>query len=925
MGNTAMPKRAGAPIVVVYEGQEYHSAASELAHYAQQITGKQASLISGCDSSTTAKETFVVGPPGANSITRMLDEYSQGRISSALRQPQAIVVWPVAHNGNRFVVLAGANPITTLWAVYAYLEEFCHVGFFQDGEHIPMGELVFDGKPLVSAPRFVDRSAPPAVGTGHWGLKKFYPRFWTLDEIKRDLSWAAKRRLNMTIAPLGVTSGLTDEVARRACEATGYPIGPPAEEVLDVSGFPTSWSWPIEMRTRMTQEALADGRSLGIRFVYSIAPGQVPLEFRAKYPDFQYVKAERWSHAEIHPDDPFYAAFTKQYLHEVIDAFGTDHLYCASPYCETSPEGTEDENFELKRKAGLHFIGLLKEVDPDAVWVTDSWDFFWSRETWTAERVKAYLDEIPRERLYIYDTNADNRGVPVYREHGYFHGKDWAFGIMHSAAGLDQIHGDMRHVLSELRHVATDPKAKRCRGVWLVPELTHYNVMYYDFLTRAAWDPVGLDLDEFFGDYALRRYGATSALTMRRAIAHVADALQTREVNVPVYNLATLKWIWHNAPPWIQQHTVPRLRQAIRIALDERERQRDNPLYENDLVSIAKAYLAELAGYHFHRAHAAYAASDAAGLHVETLRCLAAIEWIGKTLSTRPDYSLGEMIAEVMSVAGTNPNTPRMILRGTVNWDYCANDSYEQVANYDLPRMAAYLAGLRERLDAGGGPIDMWKTVEGLSPTHDEWVNGDKTLRRAVVFNGRTLDAVVEAFETCSAAAPRALLDGRPLRRGRTVAWREDFSSADHWQSGEPGARLDGNVISSDPAFGPTGTRMHKEWVDMPVWGTMRTTAAADLASVDLKRTPLLTIRYRIETGEDPIHLWANWNGPSGKPRKTRVWRSFAPRGKWATDTVDLLLALRSQAEEPTELLSLEFATQRCPHEFRIERLEISG
>lgn len=917
-----MPKGT---VAVVYGGEEYRAAAEELAAYVERITGTRPALAGDAEGATTAATTLVVGPPSANPLAAELDKALKGAISAAIASPQAIVVRPVAHDGKRFVVLAGADPVSTLYAVHAYLEEFCDVGFFQDGEYVPTGPLPFDGDPLVSAPRFTDRQGPMAVGGGHWGLKKFYARFWTLDEIKRELRWMAKRRLNVALAPLGISTGLAEEVIRQTCEEIGYPVGPPGEDVLSVSGFPISWSWPPAMRTAMTREALDYGRGLGIRFIYGFAPGQVPQEFKARYPDRKYVEAERWSHAELHPDDPLYAKYTKLCVRKFIEMFGTDHLYFSAPYGEVSPEATPDKNFELKKKAALRFLGLLKEIDPQAVWVSGSWDFFWSRETWTQERVKAYLDAVPAADFSINDTNADNRGIPVYREHGYFHGKPWSFGVMHSAAGLDQIHGDFDLVLSRLQHVATEPKARHCRGVGLVPELTHYNVMYYDFLTRAAWDPTGLELDAFFEDFALRRYGERSAPTMRRAIEQVVAGLYTRELNVPVYNLAVLKWIWQNTPPWLQRHTVPRLYRALGLAIEERENQHDNPLYENDVLNMTKAYLAELAAYHFHGAHAAYAAGDREGLKQETASCLGAIEWIAKILSTRPDYSLAEMIAEVMTVPGTNPKTPRMILQGAVNWDYCCNDSYEQVANYDLPRMSNYLALLAERLGAGSPAIDMWKEVESLSPTHDDWTNGEATLQRAVVFEGTTLDAVAAAIEACSAAVPKALLDGRPLARGGTVSWREDFSSGGHWEAGEKGARVNGNVISSDPAFGPTGWRMHKEWVDMPMWGTVRTTPAAGLAALDLRQTPLLTIRYRIEAGADPVHLWANWKGASRQARRTRVWRSFAPRGEWATDTIDLLHALRSQAEEPQELLSLEFGTLRPPYEVRVEALEISG
>jgi len=56
-----------------------------------------------------------------------------------------------------------------------------------------------------------------------------------------------------------------------------------------------------------------------------------------------------------------------------------------------------------------------------------------------------------------------------------------------------------------------------------------------------------------------------------------------------------------------------------------------------------------------------------------------------------------------------------------------------------------------------------------------------------------------------------------------------------------------------------------------------------------------------------------------------RIWRSFVRAKKWTTDTLDLLHALRSQGEEPKEVLSLGIATQRPPQAVRIGLLKISN
>jgi hypothetical protein len=915
---------------IVHPGGDFAIAARELASYVERMTGIRPVLIDD-PAPIELEAVYVIGPATANPLTREIDESLGGAMSQALTADEAFVVWPLEHDGRPHVVIAGKNAAATLSAAYAYLERFCHVGFFQDGDRVPKTSPAFDGEPLISAPRFRDRKGPACLGGGHWGLKKFYTRFWTPNEIRAEIDWMVKRRLNMMVVSLGVQAGSTDHLAREVCADLGYPLDPPTESVQHVSGFPVTWSWPPEYSAGVLRDAISYGRRLGIRFIYAIGLGEVPIAFKAKYPRLRYVEDKgvvsevRWDHAQVHPDDPFYKEFTSAYLRKLIDAFGTDHLYAGAPYGETSPEATIEESFELKKKASLRFLELLRDVDPDATWVTDSWDFFWSRETWTPARVKQYLDAMPADAFYIYDTNADNRGVPVYEEHGHFHGKDWAFGVMHSAAQHDQIHGDLRLLHERVTHAAASPEASKCRGVFLVPELTNYNVMLHDFLTRETWDPAQVDPDQFLDDFALRRYGPESASAIRRALHDIASALYTREINAPVYNLGILKWIWHNTPPWIQLHTIPLLSRALRAFAHESANQIDNLLYENDLVDLAKAYLAEIAAWHFHQANAAYAAGDGDALRRSAGCCLGCIEWIARILSTRADRSLAVMIDEVMRVPGTNPNTPRMILQGTINWDYCSNDSYEQVANYYLPQMADYFRTIQTRIAAGSPPIDLKTLVDALSPTHEDWIAGPRTLSRTVTFEGTALDAILAALRSVEPTIPEHVLMGATTRAGGDAVWRGDLARADLWEVAMPAIRLDDGIISTDPAFGPVGSYMHKEWVDMPVWGTVRTSSAAGLSTVDLRKTPLLTIRYRIEEGRDPVHLWANWEGRSGEAHRARVWRSFLPVGERGTDTLDLLLALRSRGDDPRAIRSLEFGLQRHPHAVRIDALEISG
>ena len=107
---------------IFYCSADYQFAARELASYIEKITGERPSLVKNPARSPGSRNVFVIGPPSDNAIASELDESHGGSISKALSEPQSFVVWPIERGQTRYVVLAGQAPVTTLYAVYGYLE-----------------------------------------------------------------------------------------------------------------------------------------------------------------------------------------------------------------------------------------------------------------------------------------------------------------------------------------------------------------------------------------------------------------------------------------------------------------------------------------------------------------------------------------------------------------------------------------------------------------------------------------------------------------------------------------------------------------------------------------------------------------------------------------------------------------------------------
>ena len=192
-----------------------------------------------------------------------------------------------------------------------------------------------------------------------------------------------------------------------------------------------------------------------------------------------------------------------------------------------------------QERGGKVKIGqIFKELDKDAIWQTDSWDFQAVPSLWTPDRIKNWFDHLPKEMMTIYDT----AGIinPQYKKTNYFEGAKWTLGILHSFQGEDHLHGNLKRAFNAIQELSADPRADKCEGIYHVPEISGHNVLYFDLTTNLAWNPDNYPgVDNYLDEYTRRRFGETDFANMRQAIAFLTAAVygNSRETNgqMPIY------------------------------------------------------------------------------------------------------------------------------------------------------------------------------------------------------------------------------------------------------------------------------------------------------------------------------------------------------------------------------------------------------
>jgi len=720
-----------------------HHAASELAEYIRRMTGS-AVIISGTPPESNDRMTVIelsLGSgaerlrslPGAENAERLRDGFV------------------ISSQGPRRLTIAAVAPEGLLYGVYEYLERCCGVGFFWDGEHIPERvDVPVDGTDMAVLPRWPIRNYSLPDG---WGLAKYYMHFRTQEHRKLTAEWLAKRKVNLSILGFGPSIALAGESAARV-----FGLDDTRPDNFTIDGYPGVLDYPATARTKLIKDYLDYCRRLGIRFIYGFCYGHVPHQFRDQHPEYRYVGNLYDGIAAIHPDDPACERWMRRFSSDIIATYGTDHLYHDVPYAENTADDDLDQSFRLKLNASLHLAKLYRELDESAIWSMDTWDITFMRTfhkgplVWTPERVEQYFKSLPLDMMLIYDTWGDEK--PSYKETDYYYGARWALGVLHSFQGDDHPHGDLADIIRRIQDLSADPKASNCQGIYVVAESTGHNIVFFDLLTRLAWNPDCVTLDDHLSGFARRRYGGELMLP---ALELLVRAVYSGGGRWPIYK----KLGCHAGPsfwwPVFEEKEVEDdgyaalpneiglLRQVVESALEHRERLRGNPLYVIDVSDWCRTYLNYVFNWAVLDAYRGLKAGDVERLRSSAQAARECLKHIEDILSTRQEFSLSAQIDRCMKVPGTNPYLPWYMKKHAVNVLYATNENYEQMHWFYAPRIEVYLREIEKRAMHAVKSINWSDVEERLGQIEKRWLDGDITVPEKHRFGGTTMEAVEQA------------------------------------------------------------------------------------------------------------------------------------------------------------------------------------
>jgi len=782
-------------------------AARELAKYAAQMSGAEV-RVEEADKAGGIAGCFLVGTPESNPAIAQLEKDGAVDFSALTGATDGFLIRSVKAGDGSAVVIGGLPDRATLYGVYHYLEKYHHVGFFWDGERVPKGELIMGGLNEVQISPFEIR------WLHRWNrvvMKKYTGWMDTVEEWKRDLDWQSKVKLNATA---GFGSISVEGLGSAGVEEKVFGVGPLSDLPMTGDG---SWPWArIEPDKQFSEKTLAVIRythDLGIRTSYWVPIGGVPRRYKDAHPEKEYVGHS----ALLSPSDPDAMKLSTALLRVFTEKFGTSHLYAGDAYGEQAPG---KEPLQLKIEGTRRTAEFLREVDadPSMIYLAFGWDTIVNPGSiWPKRNVKRFLKELP-EHAWCYEIYADLVPKPFFDVYEGYFGRRWAYGVIGDLGGDDSLHGDFEFDLQNARNaVRTYPN---CRGFTIGPENSRLNLPYYDFIARVAWNPEEVDVDTWVDDFCLRRYGPEAAAGMAEAWRAALPAMAFKYPGWwmtprPLYQMVNRPPLAMNRP--YLERRMPQTclamgmdRDALALALAERENLAESALYENDLVELARTFLHRVTDYYLVEWVLATERGDTAAAEADEKMLFAAMDWVKLILSHRPDYHLSTTRDLMAGIKGGNPYYEKIVRNNAIDQAYDTFDAYEVIELYYKPLVRAYMAFVRG---------DAHPTVDEVKAA---WMAAPLELGEEHVFKGSTIDAIAAMAEWAGAEIDwdGVRQEGEKIRQelnGRFETWRkpsaevqptvkvsdqglsDDFSGAEvngaNWELGRGIAELQDGVL----------------------------------------------------------------------------------------------------------------------------------
>ena len=413
------------------------------------------------------------------------------------------------------LIVSGNNGVSMASGLHWYLKHYCHCQISLRARQLKLP----DPLPQITEPV---RIVSPYKYRYYFNycVFSYTLAWWDWNDWERMIDLMALYGVN---APLSVTG--QEGVWRN----TGKRLGLSEEQMQDFyvgPGFlPFGWmgcidrwagplpnSW-IDDHVELQKKILQRQRELGMTPILQGFTGHVPRKLQEVNPNVKLVELSPWIEFEptyfIDPSDPHFIEVGKVFLEEQTKLFGTNHLYASDSFIEMPPTNNDPE---FLRNMGRSIYEAMRVVDPEAIWVLQSWPFVvYNTDFWQPPQAEALFRSVPPGRLLVVDLYCEV--TPGWSQFDVaFYGQPWVWCIIQNFGDHVSLHGGLDAIATDLRKAIEQrgKKAGNMVGIGYIMEGLGYNPIIDEFMADMIWRSSVPDTREWRGTFVKRWYGSNS-------------------------------------------------------------------------------------------------------------------------------------------------------------------------------------------------------------------------------------------------------------------------------------------------------------------------------------------------------------------------------------------------------------------------------
>lgn len=558
-------------------------------------------------------------------------------------------VFELEQHGDK-IVLRGNNGVSVGSALNYYLKHYaqCEISWNGSNLNIP--------SPMPRVEEKIRKVTPYRYRHYfNYCTFNYTASWWDWERWQWEIDFMALNGINMPLALTGQNS-IWDRVYRS--------LGFTEKEMDDFFSGPAYFTWfwmgnldgwggPLPRRFMDYQEELqkkilARERELGMTPILPSFTGHVPPTFKDRFPAAK-IDSTQWGINTnvaapvyiLNPEEPLFAQIGKRFLEELIETFGTDHLYSADTFNEMTPP-TDDPAYLHNIASKVY--GAMADVDPKATWVMQGWMFLDRAHFWQEPQMRALFDAVAEDRLVVLDLNSEV--YPVWQRTEAFYGEPWIWNMLHNFGGRVSLYGVMERVANGPAAALRSPAAGKMCGIGLTMEAIEQNPAIYALMLENVWRDTPIELDEWLRGYARRRYGAKNA-DAEHAWKVLEKTVYSHQPWWGTSSIITGRPTFEKQTTWTYTH-IPYDRreflEACESLLKAADALKKSEGFRYDLVDVVRQALANYGNAVQEEFAAAYKAKDRQRYQAGVAEFLMLIDDMDELLATRTDFLLGRWL-----------------------------------------------------------------------------------------------------------------------------------------------------------------------------------------------------------------------------------------------------------------------------------------